>query len=45
MAYLIKNKGYTINEAVKTGRRMSFYLPPETLIEGRPGLSQYYYTV
>jgi uncharacterized protein (TIGR01244 family) len=32
MAWLIKYKGYTINEAVKTGRSMSFQLPLEKLL-------------
>ena len=32
MAWLIKYKGYTVNEAVKTGRSMSFQLPLEKLL-------------
>jgi protein tyrosine phosphatase (PTP) superfamily phosphohydrolase (DUF442 family) len=32
MAYLIKNKGYSINEAVKIGRSMNFQLPLEKLL-------------
>ena len=32
MAYLIKNKGYTINEAVKVGRSMNFVFPLEKLL-------------
>lgn len=32
MAYLIKNKGYTINEAVNIGRSINFQLPLEKLL-------------
>ena len=32
MAYLIKNKGYTVNEAVKIGRSINFLLPLEKLL-------------
>lgn len=32
MAYLIKHKGYTINEAVKIGRSISFMLPLEKIL-------------
>jgi protein tyrosine phosphatase (PTP) superfamily phosphohydrolase (DUF442 family) len=32
MAYLIKNKGYTINEAVKIGRNLNFLFPLEKLL-------------
>jgi protein tyrosine phosphatase (PTP) superfamily phosphohydrolase (DUF442 family) len=32
MAYLIKNKGYTINKAVKIGRSISFLFPLEKLL-------------
>ena len=32
MAYLIKNKGYTINEAVKIGRSINFIFPLEKLL-------------
>ena len=33
MAYLIKNKGYTTNEAVEIGRSMGFQLPLEKLLD------------
>ena len=33
MAYLIKNKGYTINEAVEIGRNLRFSLPLEMLLD------------
>ena len=33
MAYLIKAKGYSVNEAAKIGRSLKFYLPLEKLLE------------
>ncbi|MCK4699702.1 MAG: hypothetical protein KAT38_05195 [Bacteroidales bacterium] len=33
MAYLIKNKGYSINEAVEIGKSLKFSLPLEKLLE------------
>lgn len=33
MAYLIKNKGYTINEAVDIGKRLRYSLPLEQLLD------------
>ena len=33
MAYLIKNKGYTINEAVEIGKSLKFSLPLEKLLD------------
>jgi len=33
MAYLIKNKGYTINEAVDIGKRLKYSLPLEQLLD------------
>jgi protein tyrosine phosphatase (PTP) superfamily phosphohydrolase (DUF442 family) len=38
MAYLIKNKGYTINEAVKIGRSINFQLPLEKLLGTEIGM-------
>jgi protein tyrosine phosphatase (PTP) superfamily phosphohydrolase (DUF442 family) len=32
MAYLIKNKGYSVNDAVKAGRSMNFAFPLEKLL-------------
>jgi len=32
MAYLINKEGYSINEAVKIGRKIKFYLPLEVLL-------------
>ena len=33
MAYLIKNKGYTVNEAVEIGKGLKFSLPLEKLLD------------
>ena len=33
MAYLIKNKGYTVNEAVELGKSLKFSLPLEKLLD------------
>lgn len=33
MAYLIKNKGYSINEAVEIGKSLKFSLPLEKLLD------------
>jgi len=33
MAYLINKEGYSINEAVKIGRKIKFHLPLEVLLE------------
>jgi uncharacterized protein (TIGR01244 family) len=35
MAYLIKNKGYTINKAADIGRNLKFSLPLETLLDAK----------
>jgi protein tyrosine phosphatase (PTP) superfamily phosphohydrolase (DUF442 family) len=35
MAYLIKNKGYTINEAIDIGRNLRFSFPLEMLLDTR----------
>jgi uncharacterized protein (TIGR01244 family) len=33
MAYLVKNKGYTIDQAVAVGKKLSFSLPLENLLD------------
>lgn len=33
MAYLVKSKGYTVNEAIHVGKQMDFYLPIELLLD------------
>jgi len=33
MAYLIKNKGYSVNQAVKVGKSLKFSLSLEKLLE------------
>jgi protein tyrosine phosphatase (PTP) superfamily phosphohydrolase (DUF442 family) len=33
MAYLVKNKGYSVNEAVGVGRQLKFSLPIEKLLD------------
>jgi protein tyrosine phosphatase (PTP) superfamily phosphohydrolase (DUF442 family) len=35
MAYLIKNKGYTINEAIAVGKSLRFSFPLEMLLDAR----------
>jgi protein tyrosine phosphatase (PTP) superfamily phosphohydrolase (DUF442 family) len=35
MAYLIKNKGYTINEAIDIGRNLRFSFPLEMLLDAK----------
>lgn len=39
MAYLVKNKGYTINDAVDVGRKLRFTLPFEKLLDAKVSLN------
>jgi protein tyrosine phosphatase (PTP) superfamily phosphohydrolase (DUF442 family) len=35
MAYLVKNRGYSVNEAVEVGKKLKFTLPLEKLLDAR----------
>lgn len=40
MAYLVKNKGYTMEEAIAVGKQFNFYLPIELLLDEELSISR-----